>query len=539
MDTRTLLGQAVYALQHGDHSTAAQLANQVLAVQPNEANSLQILGNINAQQGQHQRALEYYEQGLKSNPNHVHLLNFAGLSAKHLNRLEIAKDYFSRAMDADPRYFHAVYNLGNLYKSEYQFRQAESCLRQAIAIAPQFIAAKASLAGLLEQTHHETEAAVLCQQVLSADPNNYAARLTLANIAMTNKHWTEVKSWLAPVLDSGQLSPVNYAVALGLVAQAEEKQSKYSQAFALFSRANQTLQQVYQQEYQSAQSIYAPAQVESLLAYLEKFEVRRKAVNTEPKAPHRRPVFLVGFPRSGTTLLDQVLSSHADICVLEEKENLAFLYAEYGWQHDRLDTLFNLSEQERQRLQQRYWQEIEQQGVAADSKVVVDKLPLNLIMLAHIYCVFPDAQIIFAIREPRDSVISCFQQRFQMNRAMYEMLSLEGAARYYDLVMRYAVLALEKLPLEQLRVKYEDVVDDLEQASKAVARFLGLEWQAEMLEYQNTAIGRAINTPSAKQVIQPLYKTSQQKYKHYEHAIIDSPAYAALSSWSCHWGYEA
>lgn len=275
------------------------------------------------------------------------------------------------------------------------------------------------------------------------------------------------------------------------------------------------------------------------MRYLENHNGTPQRAQEKPSNSDRQPVILVGFPRSGTTLLDQILSSHSDICILEEQENLVYLYDEFDWSTNSLDRLFNLSEEKRQQLQETYWDIISQQGVGNKNRIVVDKLPLNLVMLAHIHCVFPNAKIIFAVKEPRDSVLSCFQQRFKMNRAMYEMLSIEGAARYYDLVMDFAALALEKLPMQVHHIKYEHVVDGLGAESKALTDFLGLEWQSSMLDYQSTAKGRAINTPSAKQVIQPLYKSAQQKYKHYQASLADSTALNALAKWSEFWGYDA
>ena len=245
MDIRRLLGQAIHALQNGDLFTASRLASQVLTQQPNEANSLQILGNVSAQQGQHEQALAHYEKGLRVNPKHIHLLNFAGLSAKKIDAFKRAEDYFLRAVAVDPNYFHADYNLANLYKADYQFKLAEEHLRKVVRVAPQFIAAQASLADLLEQTHRLQEAQALCHTVLAVDGQHYLARLTLANIAMRRKQWREVKDGLSPVLANKALSPVNYSVAAGLIAQAEEKMAKFPQALTLFSQANRVLQQFY------------------------------------------------------------------------------------------------------------------------------------------------------------------------------------------------------------------------------------------------------------------------------------------------------
>jgi hypothetical protein len=168
-------------------------------------------------------------------------------------------------------------------------------------------------------------------------------------------------------------------------------------------------------------------------------------------------------------------------------------------------------------------------------RVLVDKLPLNLVLLPAIARIFPDAKIIVALRDPRDAVLSAFQQRFGMNPAMAQMLELGSAARYYDAAMTLLERCREKLPLDMHQVRYEDVVADLEGAARGLAAFLDLPFEPAMLEFSATARRRDIATPSARQVVQPLYARSVGRWRAYAYHL--SPVLPLLAPWAERFGY--
>jgi len=166
----------------------------------------------------------------------------------------------------------------------------------------------------------------------------------------------------------------------------------------------------------------------------------------------------------------------------------------------------------------------------------VDKLPLYIILLPLIHRLFPGARIILALRDPRDVTISCFRNRFSMNAAMYQFLSLETTARYYDAVMRLGEAARANLPLRLHVLRYEDVVRDFRGSIGGLLEFLGLPWTEEVMKYTDTASRRNIRTPSAAQVIQPLYRSSLGQWRHYATQL--QPVLPILDPWVRAFGYE-
>src|SRR5205085_4640311 len=227
-----------------------------------------------------------------------------------------------------------------------------------------------------------------------------------------------------------------------------------------------------------------------------------------PVAPGTRvsPVFLVGFPRSGTTLLDTLLMGHPALNVMEEVPLLERPAAALG----DFERLPELSEAETEHLRDLYFEALG----PVDGRTIVDKLPLNLLGAPLIHRLFPDAKFIFAARHPCDVVLSCFMQPFDLNPAMANFLDLENAARLYDLVLSFWERASAILPLQVHTLRYEALVEDKEAEMRDLIAFLGLGWDERVLDNQKVAAERGpIVTPSYAQVAQPIYKRARGRWE--------------------------
>ena len=149
----------------------------------------------------------------------------------------------------------------------------------------------------------------------------------------------------------------------------------------------------------------------------------------------KQHVFLVGFPRSGTTLLGQVLASHPMIETMEEWSCLDDAHA-FVLEDGGLDRLAALDGAALDRYRAAYWKRVAESGATLSRSVILDKVPLNSVLLCLVAKLFPNAKILLALRDPRDVVLSCFRRQFGMNAQMYEFITLQGAAAYYDAVQR-------------------------------------------------------------------------------------------------------
>jgi hypothetical protein len=235
-------------------------------------------------------------------------------------------------------------------------------------------------------------------------------------------------------------------------------------------------------------------------------------------------------------LLDQILSSHSQISVLEEKPNLLEAFKQFPATEEGLSALQSASEQQLNRLRRSYWANVKRE--VAPRKLpacIIDKLPLNIFALLHINKLFPAAKIVVALRDPRDCVFSGFQQKFGMNAAMFQLLKLETATALYDQVMNIVAGVGDAEVFAMHFVRYEKVIENFKDEVGDLIGFLGLEWEDALSDYHVTAKSRDIITPSALQVIQPLYTSSIGKWRHYEKWIGDK--FQPLDKWVTKWGY--
>lgn len=247
----------------------------------------------------------------------------------------------------------------------------------------------------------------------------------------------------------------------------------------------------------------------------------------------RSPAFLVGFPRSGTTLLDTFLRGHPQVEVLEELEMLRAAEAVLG----DSGQLPYRSQVELKRGRDAYFAEMDRNLDPSFQGLVVDKLPLNMVGVAMIHALFPDARIIFAQRHPCDCVLSGFMQGFKLNDAMACFLTMEGAADLYDVAMTAFARSRDLLPVQTHTLVYEDLVKNPENVLRPLIRFLSLDWTPELLDHRSTAKARgAINTPSYDQVVQPLSKSATGRWKRYEAQL--APVLPVLMPWAQRLGYS-
>lgn len=257
------------------------------------------------------------------------------------------------------------------------------------------------------------------------------------------------------------------------------------------------------------------------------------------EAGHRAPpVFLVGFPRSGTTLLDQILDAHPDVQVFEERPSLLVVRdAVAAMKGGYPDALARLDEQARADLRARYFAALKADGAKPDQKIVINKLPLNIIHAGLIARVFPEARFILALRHPADAVLSAFMQDFQINASMANFLTLADTAHLYDRVMSLWQLARASLPLSVQPVRYEGLVADLRAEVAPVLQFLGLEWDEAMRDPAAHAKARGnIRTPSYAQVTEPIYARATQRWRRYKKYL--APVLPVLAPHVSLFGYD-
>ncbi|WP_404336597.1 sulfotransferase [Sphingomonas sp. MMS12-HWE2-04] len=252
-----------------------------------------------------------------------------------------------------------------------------------------------------------------------------------------------------------------------------------------------------------------------------------------PASEHPAPVFLVGFPRSGTTLLDTILMGHPDAVVLEEKPPLNLVDEAIGG----LDALATMDAGAIAGARARYFEEVAKLTSLAPGQLLIDKSPLFLHKVPLIQRLFPEARFILALRHPCDVLLSCFMSNFRLNRAMSNFLRLEDAAELYDLSFRHWERANALFALPSRRIVYERLIEDVEAEVRPLFDWLGLDWHPQALDHTATAKARGlITTASYSQVTEPIYKRAAGRWHRYRTHL--EPVLPVLAPWVEKFGYS-
>ncbi|WP_126173256.1 tetratricopeptide repeat-containing sulfotransferase family protein [Altericroceibacterium xinjiangense] len=251
-----------------------------------------------------------------------------------------------------------------------------------------------------------------------------------------------------------------------------------------------------------------------------------------PDDDWRDPVFVVGFPRSGTTLLDTLLSGFPELRVFEEKPMLSETAAAFpGLSRSADPALIAAARTD-------YFMRAERHGPPLEGRWLVDKHPLHMAQMPLIQRLFPRAPIVMIERHPCDVVLSCFMANFTPNFAMRSFTDLEEAARTYDAVLSCWTRACALLPLTVKAVRYEQMIEDLEPTVRTLADFLGLVWRDSVLDHRASAARRGpVRTASYAQIGQPIYRRAVGRWKRYEEEL--APIRPVLEPWIRRLGYES
>lgn len=527
-----LLQSATEAFHRRSFAEVEKLCLDVLNRFGEEANALLMLGLVYSAQGNALRCIEYLERARRKNPGHIHVLSNLGSMYRQMGRYDEAKSALLAAIQIDARFAPALNNLGNVFFDLEQREEAQRCYEKVIAVNANSADALANLGRMAEEAHHLDQAEDFAQRALNAVPGHLQARLTFARVLQRKGDPISAGISLEALLSLPSLPPKLRISAHGYLGECFDSQERFGEAFHQFEAANDLQFGMLDSSYGKT-GYLVPHRVDQLTAFVEQQDFSSWSPGP---ACDRSPVFLVGFPRSGTTLLDQVLSSHPQVVVQEERDALTDVCSELMTENGNFSFWADLAPHQIERLRGRYWARARAGTSESNAHVFVDKLPLNAILLPVIFRLFQTAKIILALRDPRDCVLSCFQQRFGMNAAMYQMLRLDTAASYYSKVMSLVDLCDRKLPLSIHKVRYEDVVSNFDAEIGKLLEFLDLSWNDGVRGYAETARTRYVNTPSATQVVQPLYTSSMRKWRNYRDHMVE--IFPVLAPWVAAFGYE-
>jgi tetratricopeptide (TPR) repeat protein len=465
-------------------------------------------------------------------------MRLAALHAKGQRFAEAVKA-FDAVLAIDPDSYAALMGAAEMRLFLNELDVAERHYRRASEVAPGAAEPVAILAVTAAQRGDAPAARALAERAAQLKPGILGAELAVARADLLERDPAAAEARASRLLERAGLSDENRVDILDIRAAARDVLDRPDDAFADYEALNAVLRRAHAVAFASDSrerpSDLARRQASFLTvqpADAWTASVGPDGVGRVAAAGH---VFLIGFPRSGTTLLEKALAGHPGCATLEEVNILAyagqtFRAGEVAWAR-----LAALSAEEADECRRRYWKAVfDSLGRDIHGKVVIDKLPLHTLELPLISKLFPEARILFALRDPRDVVLSCFRRRFRVNTAMYEFLSLEGTADFYDATMSLARVARGALPLRLLEVRHESVIDEFDSVITGVLEFIGLGWDPRVRDFAQR-IGGRMKTPSHAQLRRGLNSDGVGQWRRYEAHM--RPVLPILEPWAVAYGY--
>ena len=447
--------------------------------------------------------------------------------AEWMDQPPMALEAYEEAAKRAPRDPEILIALGNQRGALWDMAGAEQAIRSALAVDPANGDALIALAVLFEHDNRAELLPALVDEALAANIDPATLALIQAYALRRAKDWQGALD--AARSASGEKQQVRRAQLIG---ECLDRLGQPAEAFASFEQMNQLVTEDPRNP-QGMAKTYRDM-VERNRSTLTQSWIDSWTPSHPPEADERAsPIFLLGFPRSGTTLLDTMLMGHPDVQVMEERPAIVHIERSLG----DVDALPAMEASSIKAARDQYWSEAADYLDLRPGTSVVDKSPLYLNKVPIMHRLFPDARIILALRHPMDAVLSCFVTNFRPNPAMANFLDLTRTAELYDRSMGAFEDARQLLGLDVHEIAYERLIADRDGELRPLFDWLGLDWQEDALDHQATAAKRgAITTASYAQVHEPLYTRSAGRWVRYREQL--KPVEGILAPWIERFGYS-
>jgi tetratricopeptide (TPR) repeat protein len=500
------------------------------------AQALHARGSELLARGEFAEALECFQELVSADSRDAAARNGLGTALAQLARYSEAEAQFRAAIGTRPGFPEAHFNLAGVLQSTGQYHESEMPLRRALKLKPSYVNARISLGTTLVLLNRLQEARDCYEKALRVAPRNTQALVGMGQIETLEGRFTEAEvqyrralevqpntsyawaalvwlrkmtpadsAWLrrAEEIAASGLNPIDEATLRFAIGKYCDDIADFPRAFRSYQRANE-LHKLRAQPY----NLQARAQfVDDLVKVYTPEKLARVRAGASDSA---RPVFVVGMPRSGTSLVEQIIASHPSAKGAGELE----FWTAFVQKHETAIRQDLLAEPARKKVAQDYLRTLT--GHSADALRVVDKAPVNSDYLGLIHSVYPNARMIYLQRDPIDTCLSCYFQQFAP--VMNFTMDLSDLAHYYREHQRLVAHWRSVLPPETLlEVPYAELVADQEKWTRRILEFVGLPWDEHCLDFHKTV--RAVTTASVWQVRQKIYKTSVERWRHYEKFI--------------------
>lgn len=501
-----LLREAEEARRRRNFQECTELLQRASRLDPANVNLLLNLGHSYGIRFLHADAEKCFERAVRLSPNRSDTLVAAGIRARDFGDHRMAAQYFERATEGPNAPIEAFVHLAEIH----------------------------------ERLSRQDHARELIQRALHLSPNHPPALLVLARIEKDAGHLENAERILSEF--PGEADVETRARALYELGAVLDRQKRFGQAMAAFVQAKDLLRPGAARLITERQLMRARLRQmrESISAEMDSSWQEEQQI---PASEMLNLAVLCGHPRSGTTLLEQVLDSHPGAISAEETDifhNEAYLPLIVGSSSDAplLPILEAAAPTELSKSRQRYKRAIESfLGQAVGDRLLIDKNPYLTYLMAPIIRIWPTVRFLVAVRDPRDVCLSCFMQPFvPLGQTNSAYLSLESTVEEYAELMKMYEVVASRFPNICMEVRYEDLVNDLQTAAKRVLDFLGLPWTDEVLRFDEHARSKLVRSPTYADVTKPIFKRAVGRWKNYEEFL--APHVERLRPFIALFGYD-
>lgn len=484
-------------------------------IKPDFVDAYNNVGLLFKDQGKFEEAIGAFAKALNIEPGNPDTFYNMALVLQKQGKIESSIEAYQKVLSVRPDDAEALFRLGNVLQDQGKLEEAMNAYARSVSIQPGFVKAWANGANALERWNKLEQLEVWLQKAVQnfkTTPSDL--QFFQAKLLWRNKNIKEASKLISSI-EIEQISDVKKPYYLDLKAKCFEKLNFFEAAFDCYSEMNAITRKSH--DYLNSNPERYFKDVRNKLKQIKSSKlVGSGSLNRDGGCI--TPVFLVGFPRSGTTLLDTILRSHSKVQVIEEKPALkvAKTFVEKNGYIDPISQQFPI--ELITQSQQLYENELKKHiSEFTPYSLFIDKLPLNILEAPFIHALYPDAKFILALRHPLDTILSCWMQNFKLNPAMANMVHLDRIVEFYCIAMEIFQISQARYNLNVHEIKYENLVEDFTKETEALLKFLNLNWETEIKNYRNTALKRGrINTPSYSQVVQPIYKDASYRWINYQ-----------------------
>ena len=530
---KNLLKKALKTLSEKNHIKGKKLLNKIFAINPNIFEVNYNLAVLNSMDNNFTDSIKFFKNAINLKKDSAEIyFNLAMVYQKN-SQVDLAIENFKKAIELGYNNEITNYNIGALYKSKFDNINAEKYFKKSISINPKFELALSALFDLYDKSNDLNKFDNLLKKITKSGLDNNFIFYYSGIHEFKKKNYDQAIKNLVN-LNFIQNNIEKNIVKCGILAKSYDHIGKYEEAYNSFVHANNLMNEGY------GNNIDKNIFLNYVKQRIDFFKNDKNLDWENPlnKNNKEEPVFLIGFPRSGTTLLDTILRTKHSIEVIEEKPIIRnFLIKLEKTTKNNFGLLKNLENDFIEEMRKFYFQERNKYLEKNNAKIVIDKMPLNIIHVGEILRFFPKAKFILALRHPCDSVFSCFMQQFSLNPAMKNFLTLESSSFLYDLVMQLWKIYYESFKINLHVIKYENIIENFDLTVKDVLNFFNIDWSSDYKDFYKTAQKRTnIMTPSYSQVTSPIYKSSLNRWRNYEDKFEKSKVY--LEKWIKEFNYN-